>query len=115
MLREQFTYAEFAGLCFINTADQWTGAGIIKFLVKAVDVLIIMFSFWKISTFLLSLRRRVSSGLLSNEDKLTIVAFPHSAWTLIVHIVIYLGLSVPIVIVPIVNMQRRDALKIRYT
>ena len=109
MLREEFTYAEFAGLCFINTTEHWTAAGIIKFLVKAVGALIIMFSFWKIFTFLLSLRRRVSPGLLSHEEKLTIGAFVHSAWTLIVFVVIYFALNAPIVIVVIVNMQRRDA------
>ena len=109
MLREEFTYAEFAGLCFINTTEHWTAAGIMKFLVKAVGAFIIMFSFWKIFTFLLSLRRRVSPGLLSNEEKLTIAAFVHSAWTLIVFVVIYFALNAPIVIVLIVNMQRRDA------
>lgn len=109
MLREEFTYAEFAGLCFINTAEHWTTAGITKFLVKALGVLIILFSFWKIFNFLFSLRRQVSPGLLSNEEKLTMAAFVHSAWTLIVFIVIYLGLNTPIVIVLIVNMQRRDA------
>ena len=109
MLREEFAYAEFAGLCFINTTEHWTAAGIIKFLVKAVGVLIIMFSLWKIFTFLLSLRRRVSPGLVYNEEKLTIAAFVHSAWTLMVFVVIYLALNAPIVIVLIVNMQRRDA------
>lgn len=109
MLREEITYAEFAGLCFINTTEHWTAAGIIKFLVKAVGALIILFSFWKIFIFLLSLRRRVSPGLVSNEEKLTKAAFVHSAWTLIVFVVIYLALNGPIVIVLIVNMQRRDA------
>ena len=109
MLREEFTYAEFAGLCVINITEHWTAAGIKEFLVKAVGALIIMFSFWKIFNFLLSLRRRVSPGPLSNEEKLTIAAFVHSAWTLIVFVVIYLALNAPIVIVLIVNMHRRDA------
>ena len=109
MLREEFTYAEFAGLCFINITEHWTAAGIIEFLVKAVGALIIMFSFWKIFNFFLSLRRRVSPGSLSNEEKLTIAAFVHSAWTLIVFVVIYLALNAPIVVVLIVNLQRKDA------
>ena len=109
MLHEEFSYAEYAGLCFINTAENWTAASIIKFLVKAVGVLIIMFAFWKILTFLLSLRRRVSPGPLSNEEKLTRSAFVHSGWTVIVFAVIYLALNAPIVIVLIVNTQRRDA------
>lgn len=108
MLGEEFTYAEYAGLCFINAAEKWNAASIIKFLVKAVGVLIILFSFWKVFTFLLSLRRRVSPGLLSNEEKLTIAAFVHSGWTLTVFIVIYLILNTPIVIVLIVNKQRRN-------
>ena len=109
MLRDKFTFAEFAGLCFIKTAEHWTAVGIILFLVKAVGVLIIMFSFWKVLTFLFSLRRRVSPGLLSNEEKLTMAAFVHSAWTLTLFIAIYLGLNAPIVIVLIVNTRRRDA------
>ena len=111
MLREEFTYAEYAGLCFLNTAEHWTAAGIIKFLVKAVGVLIIMFAFLKILTFFLSLRRRVSPGLLSNEEKLTRGAFVHSGWTVILFAVIYLALNAPIVTVLIVNTQRRDARK----
>ena len=109
MLREEFTYAEFAGLCFINTSEHWTAVGIINSLVKAVGVLIIMFTLWKMSSFLFSFRRRVSPGLLSNEEKLTMAAFVHSARTLTLFIVIYLGLNAPIVIVLVVNMQRRDA------
>ena len=109
MLREEFTYAEYAGLCFINAAEHWNAASIIEFLVKAVGVLIILFSFWKVFTFLLSLRRRVSPGLLSNEEKLTMAAFVHSAWTLIMFTVIYLILNAPIVIALIVNQQRRHA------
>ena len=104
MLREEFTYAEYVS----KPAEQMTAAGIIKFLVKAVGVLTIMFSYWKTSTFLLSLRHRVSPGLLSHEEKLTIVAFIHSAWTLIVFIVMYLGLNAPMVITCSLSTRKEE-------
>lgn len=108
MSRQEFAYFEYAGLCY-NAADHWNAVSIVNLLVKPVALLLVLFSFWKIFAFLLSLRRRVSPGLLSNEEKLTLAAFVHSAVTSIVFVLTYLIMTAPLVILLLVNKQRRIA------
>ncbi len=108
MARQEFAYAEYAGLCY-NAADHWNAASIVNLVVRPVALLLVLFSFWKIFAFLLSLRRRVSPGLLSNEEKLTLAAFVHSAVTSIVFVLTYLTMAAPIAILLFVNKQRRIA------
>ena len=106
--RQEFAYVKHAGLCY-NAAENWNAASIINLLVKPAGLLLILFSFWKIFAFLLSLRRRVSPGPLSNEEKLALTAFVQSALTSIVFVLVYLITTAPIAILVIVNKRRRGA------
>lgn len=110
MFRQEFAYAEHFGICY-NAATRWNAASIINLVVKPAALIVILFSFWKIFAFLLSLRRRVSPGLLSNEEKLTLAAFVHSAVTSIVFVLTYLIMNAPIVIILVVKRQKRHAAK----
>ncbi|KAJ7353889.1 hypothetical protein OS493_031596 [Desmophyllum pertusum] len=112
MFRQEFTYVESAGVC-TNAAydlEEWNIVSIVKnIVVSGVGFFLVLFSFWKIFAFLLPLRRRVSPGLLSNEEKLTVAAHVHSAWTSVFFVLIYLILVTPIVIVRIINNRRINA------
>lgn len=59
--------------------------------------------------YLLPLRRRVSPGLLSNEEKLTVAAHLRSVWTTIIFVLMYIRLVLPIHVARLVNQQRKRA------
>ena len=110
--RQEFPYDHAIGVCLdANEKDKnWS----IFFLVQSIafislGLLFVLLSFWKILAFLLPIRRRVSPGLLSNEEKLTVAAHARSAWTTIIFVLTYLILVLPLHIVRTVNVERKNA------
>ena len=105
MLRHQFAYTEYAGMCSLVT-DHWNAVNIATEIANAgLSCFLVVFSFWRILSVVLPIRRRVSPGLLSNEEKLAMAAHVQSAWTLMVFVFVYVILVTPIFIVGIVNNQ----------
>ena len=105
MLRHQFAYIEYAGMCSLVT-DHWNAVNIAtEIAFGALSIFLVVFMFWRILSLVLPIRRRVSPGLLSNEEKLAMAAHVQSAWTLMVFVFIYVILVTPIFIVNIVNNQ----------
>lgn len=103
MLSHQFDYNAYTGMCFL-APQHWNAINIAtEIAIAAFVVLFVTFSFRKILSLILPLRRRVSPGLLSNEEKLTMAAHVHSAWTLLTFILVYVILVAPIFIAGIVN------------
>ena len=109
MFRHQFAYKEYAGMCSLVTGH-WNAVNIATKTAFAVFCyLLALFSLWKILSLVLPIRRRVSPGLLSNEEKLAMAAHVQSAWTLMVFVFIYVILFTPIFIETILNNQSYDA------
>lgn len=106
MLRQEFTYVKQVGMCFTVTKDWNVLPIVIKVSVRVVGLLLVLFSFWKIFSFLLPLRRRVSPRLRSNQEKLMLAAHMQSARTMIVFVLVYLVLVVPKFVVCILTNRR---------
>ena len=103
MFRHQFAYKEYAGMCSLVT-DHWNAVNIsTKAAIPVFSFFLALFSLWKILSLVLPIRRRVSPGLLSNEEKLAMAAHVQSAWTLMVFVFVYVILVTPIFIVRIFN------------
>lgn len=110
--RQSIAYLRAFGVCS-NTYQLRQEENTIAFIIeviflRCIPILIDLFSFWKIFIVLRRLKKRVSPGLLSNEDKLTASAYAHSASTSVTFVLTYLGLGLPLYIVMLI--QRKSVL-----
>ena len=110
--RQQLSYLKQSGMC-LNTYENnktWNVVFLVKRIVStSLGLLFILFSFWKILAFIIPIRRRVSPGLLSNEEKLTVAAHARSAWTTIIFVLTYMILALPLFVTHLVNEQRKNS------
>ena len=110
--RQNVVYFESTGMCFnsytLNT-DERNAVFIVHAVFNVCIIVLILFSFWKIFGVLRYLKIRVSPGVLSNEEKLTVAAHVQSARTSISLVLFYMFLALPLYIVLAVDHRRRYA------
>ena len=108
---QDLSYAHPSGVC-LNTYHKdknWNTVFLVKTIIEtSLGLLFVLFSFWKILAFLLPIRRRVSPGLMSNEEKLTVASHVRSTWTTIIFVLIYTSLVLPLHVARTVNIQRAN-------
>ena len=112
IIPQNYSFMRMAGICLpiFEYHNIWNNVHlVIKILETSVGFLLAFFLIWKILAYLLPLRRRVSPGLLSNEEKLTVAAHLRSVWTTIIFVLMYLTMVLPIHLARLVNQQRERA------
>ena len=112
IIPQNYSFMRIAGICLpiLEQHNMWNNVHLLrKILSTSVGFLFVLFLIWKILTYLLPLRRRVSPGLLSNEEKLTVAAHLRSVWTTIIFVLIYITLVLPIHVARLVNLKRKRA------
>ena len=110
MGRHHLSYSRPAAVC-LDTYQEDKNWGKVCFAKNTIEaslgLFLALFSFWKILAYLFPIRRRVSPGLLSNEEKLTVAAHARSAWTTIIFVFIYTILALPLHVVRTIDIHRR--------
>ena len=88
MGRHHLSYSRPAAVC-LDTYQKDKNWGKVFFakntIEAALGLFLALFSVWKILAYLLPIRLRISPGLMSKEEKLTVA----SAWTTIIFVFIY--------------------------
>ena len=110
MGRHHLSYSRPAAVC-LDTYQEDKNWGKVCFAKNTIEaslgLFLALFSFWKILAYLLPIRRRVSPGLLSNEEKLTVAAHVRSAWTTIIFVFIYTILALPFHVARTIDVHRK--------
>ena len=112
IIPQNYSFMKIAGICLpiFEQHNIWNNVHLVtKIVSTSVGFLLAFFMIWKILAYLCPLRGRVSPGLLSNEEKLTVAAHLRSVWTTIFFVLMYLTLVLPIHAARLVNQQRERA------
>ena len=110
MGRHHLSYSRPAAVCLdtYQKDKNWDKVCFAKNTIEAsLGLFLALFSFWKILAYLFPIRRRVSPGLLSNEEKLTVAAHVRSAWTTIIFVFIYTILALPFHVARTIDVHRK--------
>ena len=112
IIPQNYSFMRIAGICrpIFEHHNIWNNVHLVrKILSSSIGFLLVLCLIWKILAYLLLLRRRVSPGLLSNEEKLTVAAHSRSVWTTIIFVLMFITLVLPLHVARLVDQQRKRA------
>lgn len=110
MVSQDLVYMKLSGICLNSYEYQNLSASAVmvtEIVITFIGFFFILFSIWKVLAYVLPIRRRVSPGLLSNEEKLTGAAHTRSVWTMLIFMLTYLILVLPLHIARLVSERRK--------